>query len=504
MVRSMRSTWRMAFWLLIALPRLALADPAEAAYQEARKALLELVDDARAKRFRDRWERVIRALDESARKLSSPELRCAAMYNAARAHAEMAKVSFLAKDREEAFRRYRAVADRCPKSNLADDALYRAAEIFFERDAARARSTLEEMVKRFPRGDMVPLARERLAELGAPARPAANAVAERKADGRAGERQKASQPAEEPIPGSNLPSAVEILAALEAAERARAGQAVGDRVEGAERARKAPPHGHRVQALQELIGGEIPLSVVAGLKVRRVVIDPGHGGKDTGAIGPDGTREKDLTLAMAKKLRAYLQKEGLEVLLTREDDRTLSLEQRTRFANEKGADLFLSLHVNAARNREAHGIETYTLNLNSDRYAMRLAARENASSERGVGDLQLILADLATKANTDDSVKLARLVQRSMVSRLQQSHGKDRVRDLGVKQALFFVLVGAKMPAILMEVGFITHPEEGKRLKSTAYQEEVMRGAAEGVLQFIREREALAAGAVDEATTGVF
>lgn len=482
----MRSTWRMLFWLVVALPRLAVADPAEAAYQEARKALIELIDDARAKRYRDRWERVIRALDESARKLSSPELRCAALYNGARAHAEMAKVSYLAKDREEAFRRYREVAARCPKSNLADDALYRAAEIFFERDPTRARATLEEMVKRFPRGDMVPLARKRLAELPNPARP--TAVAERKSGGEAGERKEASRPAEEPIPGSNLPSAAEILAALEASERARAGR----------------PPDERVQAIEELIGGEVPLSVVAGLKIRRVVIDPGHGGKDTGAIGPDGTREKDLTLAMAKKLRAYLEKEGLEVLLTREDDRTLSLEERTRFANEKGADLFLSLHVNAAHNRDAHGIETYTLNLNSDRYAMRLAARENASSERGVGDLQLILADLATKANTDDSVKLARLVQRNMVSRLQQRYGKDRVRDLGVKQALFFVLVGAKMPAILLETGFITHPEEGKRLKSAAYQEEAMRGVAEGVLQFIREREALAAGAADEATTGVF
>src|SRR5690606_24070158 len=156
--------------------------------------------------------------------------------------------------------------------------------------------------------------------------------------------------------------------------------------------------------------------------------------------------EKDLTLAMAKKLRRHLEAMGLEVLLTREDDRTLSLEERTRFANEKGADLFLSLHVNAAQNRSAHGIETYTLNLNSDRYATRLAARENASSERTLGDLQFILADLATKANTDDSVKLAELVQRKMVSRARGRFGQDAVRDLGVKQALFFVLVGAKMP----------------------------------------------------------
>jgi len=478
MVRSMRSIWLLAVLLLAALPRPARSDAGESAYREAREALLKLIDDEKAKRYRDRWERVIRALDASAKKVSRADLRCAAWYNGARAHAEMSKVSYLAKDREEAFRRYRSVADRCPSSNLADDALYRAAEIYLERDPARARTTLEELVRRFPKGDMVPLARERLAELPKP--PPNRAVAKAEAP-------KPAPRAEEPLPGSNLPSAAEILAAMEASQ-GHAGEGGGERVE----------------AIEKLIGGEVPLSVVAGLKIRRVVIDPGHGGKDTGAIGPDGAKEKDLTLAMAKKLRTYLEEKGLEVLLTRESDRTLSLEERTRFANEKGADLFLSLHVNAAHNRKAHGIETYTLNLNSDRYAMRLAARENASSERRIGELQFILADLATKANTDDSVKLARLVQSKMVSRLQSRHGKDRIRDLGVKQALFFVLVGAKMPAILLEAGFISHPEEGKRLQSRAYQEEAMRGVAEGVMQFIREREALASGAMEEGATGVF
>jgi N-acetylmuramoyl-L-alanine amidase len=453
MVRSMRSIWLLAVLLLAAIPRPARSDAGESAYREAREALLKLIDDENAKRYRDRWERVIRALDDAAKKVSRADLRCAAWYNGARAFAEMSKVSYLAKDREEAFRRYRAVADRCPSSNLADDALYRAAEIYLERDPGRARTALEEMVRRFPKGDMVPLARERLAELPPASRE--RAVAKPEAP-------KAPAPAEEPSPGSNLPSAADILAAMEASQ-GHAGEGGGERVE----------------AIEKLIGGEMPFSVVAGLKIRRVVIDPGHGGKDTGAIGPDGAKEKDLTLAMAKKLRAYLEEKGLEVLLTREGDRTLSLEERTRFANEKGADLFLSLHVNAAQNRKAHGIETYTLNLNSDRYAMRLAARENASSERRIGELQFILADLATKANTDDSVKLARLVQSKMVSRLQSRHGKDRIRDLGVKQALFFVLVGAKMPAILLETGFISHPEEGKRLQSRAYQEEAMRGVAE-------------------------
>lgn len=477
MVRTMRPVWLTLVVALLAAPRPSHANSSEEAYWEARQALLDLIDDAKAKRYRDRWERVIARLDRSAKTLARADLRCAAAYNGARAYAEMSKVSYLQRDREEADRRYRAVADRCPDSNLADDALFRAAEIHFERDPQRARSTLEEMIRRFPRGDMVPLARERLAELPA-AKPSQNrVVAERPS------KSEEKAVASDEIPGSHLPSAAEILRAME---------------EG------SAESGERIGAIERVIEGDLPFSVLAGLKIRRVVLDPGHGGKDTGAIGPDGAKEKDLTLAMAKRLRVHLEALGLEVLLTREDDRTLSLEDRTRFANEKGADLFLSIHVNAAKNRKAYGIETYTLNLNSDRYAMRLAARENASSERTIGDLQFILADLATKANTDDSVKLAKLVQSKMVSKLRSRHGKDKIRDLGVKQALFFVLVGAKMPAVLLETGFISHPEEGKRLQSGSYQEDLMRGVAEGVRQFILEREALASGGIDEGTTGVF
>lgn len=489
----MRTLWIPILLGVLALPQASWAGESEIqAYQEARQALLDLIDDARLKRYRDRWEKVIAALDRSAERLPREDLRCAALYNGARAHAEMAKVSYLQRDREEADRRYHALADRCSRSNLADDALYRAAEIHLERDPPRAKGILLALIRRFPQGDMVPLARERLAELeevepgavAAKPKPEAEkpkAVAAKPKPEAAKPSKEAEKAGSSEVPGSHLPSAAEILAAMEESEG-----------------------GERLGEIEKLIEADMPFSVMAGLKIRRVVLDPGHGGKDSGAIGPDGAKEKDLTLAMAKRLRRHLEAMGLEVFLTREDDRTLSLEDRTRFANEKGADLFLSLHVNAAHNRKAHGIETYTLNLNSDRYAMRLAARENASSERSLGDLQFILADLATKANTDDSVKLAKLVQGKMVSRLRGRHGKDLVRDLGVKQALFFVLVGAKMPAILLETGFISHPEEGKRLQSGTYQEDAMRGVAEGVRQFILDREAIARGGVDEGTTGVF
>lgn len=468
---------------------------AEAAYQEARQSLLDLIDDAKRKRYRDQWMRVIGALERSTERLPAGSLRCAALFNQGRAWDELSRVSILASDRREAVKRYRAVGERCPNSTLGDDALLKAAELIGTRDVSLTRSLLEELLRHYPKGDMVPRARAMLAELpkggGAPEKAPAQAVAARQkpasaksAPAKSAPTAAKAKPSEsERIPGSQLPSAVEILAAMERGEGGEEKQA---------------------EALRKLeVQGELPLSLIAGLKVKRVVLDPGHGGKDSGAIGPGGTKEKDLTLAMAKRLKGELEAMGLEVFLTRDRDVFVPLEERTRFANEKRADLFISLHVNAAHNRKAYGIETYTLNLNSDRYASRLAARENATAQRSIGDLHLILADLTTKANTDDSIRLARLVQSGMVDTLRPKHG-DAIRDLGIKQALFYVLVGAKMPAILVEAGFVSHREEEKRLRSTSYQEELVRGMAHGIRRFVSERENLAHGGDLAPTSAVF
>lgn len=236
-------------------------------------------------------------------------------------------------------------------------------------------------------------------------------------------------------------------------------------------------------------GGEVTLAQQLGLKVRRVVIDAGHGGRDAGAIGPDGTREKDVALAIATKLARRLEAMGLEVVLTRDDDRFVTLEDRTRIANQKKGDLFISVHCNAAASKSLRGIETYTLNTSSNRYSIRLAARENATSERGVGDLRYILADLATRANTSESSRLARQVQRSLVTSLSAQYAG--VRDLGTKEALFFVLLGAKMPAILVETSFISHPEEEKRLAKPEYQGKVADSIAQAVAGFLEDRARL-------------
>nr|WP_228530523.1 MULTISPECIES: N-acetylmuramoyl-L-alanine amidase [Myxococcaceae] len=235
---------------------------------------------------------------------------------------------------------------------------------------------------------------------------------------------------------------------------------------------------------------ELTLAEQLGLKVRRVVIDAGHGGHDTGAIGKGGTREKDVSLAVAQRLAAVLTERGLEVILTRDGDRFVRLEDRARFANEAKGDLFISVHCNSAVNRKLRGVETYTLNTSADRYSIRLAARENASSEKSISDLQFILADLATKANTEESTRLATQVQKSLVGQLAQRHAG--IKDLGHKEALFYVLLGVKMPAILVETSFLSHPEEEKLLASPAYQQEVALAIARGVEGFLNNRNELA------------
>lgn len=231
--------------------------------------------------------------------------------------------------------------------------------------------------------------------------------------------------------------------------------------------------------------------------VRRIVVDAGHGGHDPGAIGPRRVREKDVTLAMARKLAKRLRAAGFEVVLTRGDDRYLALEERTAIANTARADLFVSIHANAHPQRNRSGVETYYLNVADDRYTARLAARENGLDLGGLGggrEAMRILSDLDAKASAGASQRLARIVQREVTSGVRARVGE--VRDLGVKGALFYVLLGARMPAVLVETAFISNREEERRLASSRYQDEVAESIAHAVSIFARGGARVAAAGV--------
>lgn len=214
-----------------------------------------------------------------------------------------------------------------------------------------------------------------------------------------------------------------------------------------------------------------------------LVLDPGHGGKDPGAIGPTGLKEKDVVLKVAKLVKEKAEKRlGWVVYLTREDDCYLPLEERTAFANQKGGDLFLSIHCNASYNKESKGIETYFLSFTTDREALRLAARENGLPPSQIDALQLILYDLMLRAKVEESEKLAQFVQTNIVENLKNNG--NHTKDLGVKRAPFIVLVGAKMPSILIEIGFITNPEEEDKLKDLLYLDIIADGILNGLLDY--------------------
>ena len=216
---------------------------------------------------------------------------------------------------------------------------------------------------------------------------------------------------------------------------------------------------------------------------KRIVIDPGHGGHDPGAVGLHGLYEKDVVLDIALKLRDVLVKNPLyEVFLTRETDVYVPLEERTAIANKKNADLFISIHANASPQRKAKGIETYLLNWTDNEEANRVAARENKISLKKMQEMNKqmdeiggILGDLERQMKRDESVNLANQIQNSMVETL------DNREDLGVKWAMFFVLFGARMPSVLVEVSFISNPEEEKLLSRATYRLQLARAIADGV-----------------------
>ena len=220
-----------------------------------------------------------------------------------------------------------------------------------------------------------------------------------------------------------------------------------------------------------------------GLKVGRVVIDPGHGGRDTGGIGPGGLREKDLVLDIAKRLgRLIEEKMGSEVAYTRTDDSSLSLRQRTKKANGSKADLFVSIHANSSRIRGISGVETYYLSLTSNSWALAVASRENAAAQRSIHELRDLLAKIALTEKIEESREFATHVQSSLYKGLASE--TKGLRDRGVRKAPFMVLLGAEMPAILAEVGFLSNPRDEKLLRTGAYRQKIADHLYKGVSRY--------------------
>jgi len=239
-----------------------------------------------------------------------------------------------------------------------------------------------------------------------------------------------------------------------------------------------------VREAQPTASGDRSLIRALGLKIGKIVIDPGHGGHDTGTIGPNGLEEKDLVLDVSRRLGKLLQTRlGAEVIYTRKDDTFIPLETRTAIANEEAADLFVSVHANSSHDPDARGVETYYLNFTSSSEALEVAARENAVSEKSIHELQDLVKKIALREKIEESHEFASDVQSSLHSGLVVKN--PGLRDRGVKKAPFIVLIGANMPSILAEISFVSNPGDERRLGTSDYRQKIAESLYRGIAKYV-------------------
>jgi N-acetylmuramoyl-L-alanine amidase len=248
--------------------------------------------------------------------------------------------------------------------------------------------------------------------------------------------------------------------------------------------RKTPTADLDVREAQPTASGDRSLTRALGLKIGKIVIDPGHGGHDTGTIGPNGLEEKDLVLDVSRRLGKLLQTRlGAEVIYTRKDDTFIPLETRTAIANQEEADLFVSVHANSSHDPDARGVETYYLNFTSSPEALEVAARENAVSEKSIHELQDLVKKIALKEKIEESQEFASDVQSSLHSGLAAKN--PGLRDRGVKKAPFIVLIGANMPSILAEISFVSNPGDERRLGTSEYRQKIAESLYRGIAKYV-------------------
>ena len=254
---------------------------------------------------------------------------------------------------------------------------------------------------------------------------------------------------------------------------------------GSSRSKRKPPVIFPdVREASPTANGDRSLIRALGLKIGKIVIDPGHGGHDTGTIGPNGLEEKDLVLDVGRRLGKLLQARlGADVVYTRKDDTFIPLETRTSIANQEQADLFVSIHANSSRDPDARGVETYYLNFTSSAEALDVAARENAASDKSIHELQDLVKKIALKEKIEESREFASNVQRALHSGLAAK--SPGIRDRGVKKAPFIVLIGANMPSILAEISFVSNPGDERRLRTSDYRQRIAESLYRGISKYV-------------------
>jgi N-acetylmuramoyl-L-alanine amidase len=421
----------------------------------------------------------------------------------------------------EAIKAYAFLEREYPSSPYASEGLFRAAEIHLNdlRDPKAAQVVFSAFIEKYPNSKRALSARVRLHDLREQSRQAGQSSS-RPGSSKPGvtsaypqtaaaldsppqvkRKLKPELPPREEQAKNSPTGAQRNLSDETEAAAVRPRDAEPDPSQGANQNALAKPENSKTGAESDLMGtavkqdsksasltpaplplsdGTRSLTRTLGLKIGRIVIDPGHGGDNTGTIGPSGLLEKDLVLDISLELKKLIEDRlGSEVILTRTDDTFIPLEERPAIANHYQADLFISIHANSSRNRQVSGVETFFLDFATSADAEETAARENASAQKTIFELQDLVQKIALKEKVDESREFAQIVQKSIASHLQQA--RRETKDRGVKQAPFIVLIGANMPSILSEVSFLSNPSDERLLRTSAFRQKVAEALCRGI-----------------------
>lgn len=529
--------------LIIFFPGISSAASSKAAkqYQKAEGCVKTLNSSEAKKRLRQNWEKCIKEFNAIAAKNPKSEYADDALFNIGSLYTGLYNYSKNLNDLDRAIDAYNKLIKKYPKSQYADDACFEIGEVYFKQKNSLddALSAYKRLIKLYPKSKLKADAEKRINDISKTISSSSNKTSQPnqikeikswsypeytmiviEADNEIGfTKKRISQPdrlyldmpnarIKEELKKEPISVGDGILKQVRVSQHTKTDARVVLDLGNIDDYRLYTlPEPHRLvievygtkykpqnnqEDIQDKEGNVkekgIPLTQQLGMAgnsiVKTIVLDPGHGGKDPGAIGKNGLMEKDVALDIAKRLKKILaEKANKKVYLTREDDIYIGLNQRPAIARGKGADLFISIHVNSNTKRSSRGIETYTLNFSSDKLAQKTAARENMASEKSIGDLEKIIRDLLVDSNREISLGLAHSVQNQLIKTLKADY--SRIENLGVKGAPFLVLIGSKVPSILAEVSFISNPDEEKRLRTPEYRQKIAEGLYEGIKQYI-------------------
>ena len=448
------------------------ASPSEL-YFHAQKSYYKLMDSVEKQKFRHHWMKTIKMFSKLMDRYPKSNEAYKAEYTTGKLFEGLNAVSKNSKDLDQAVHHYNNVSTNYSFANLTDDALFRVAEIYLaRRKFALASEKYKEVIRKYPEGDQVKKARKKYNSIKASVK----------------QRYINLTPVPRPqIQTSQTPKPKTYKKFIVAKPSITSIKKVAR-----ETVKKTHPHRERTKIKDGF--GRGYLFAPRGSRDNQIdtpliVVDAGHGGKDHGAKSVTGIKEKEVNIKIAKHVKSILvNRYKYRVVMTRKDDTFISLKDRSKISNKCNADLFVSIHANAAKRESAHGIETYFLGTSHNKQALETAARENRGLVNSVKDdrVQQILASLITTTKINDSSRLASRVQEKL---FRSSKKVNRnLKNLGVKEGPFYVLHGADMPSILVEVGFLTNRKEAKMLSKSQYVYRLASSIAEGIHKYLQDK----------------